>query len=143
MPTRSRAREVALQALFEQEMNPAADEDRVERFLKGRLGAEPLVAFARSLVAGVRRERAALDAALDSRSTNWRVSRMAATDRTALRIAAYELLHTDVPGAVVVDEAIELVRRYGTEQSPRFVAGLLGRLLADHAAPAADPAVES
>lgn len=144
MPTRSRAREVALQALYEQEVNPAPDDGRIERFLKGRLGAEPLVAFARSLVAGVQRERAALDAELDARSTNWRVSRMAATDRTVLRIAAYELLHTDVPGAVVVDEAIELARRYGTEQSPRFVAGLLGRLLADRtAAAAADSALKS
>jgi transcription antitermination protein NusB len=68
---------------------------------------------------------------------------MAATDRTVLRIAAYELLHTAVPGAVVVDEAIELARRYGTEQSPRFVAGLLGRLLADLTAAAADPALKS
>jgi N utilization substance protein B len=48
-----------------------------------------------------------------------------------LRIAAFELLHTDVPGPVAVNEAIELARRYGTAASPRFVAGILGRLLAD------------
>jgi N utilization substance protein B len=56
---------------------------------------------------------------------------MAATDRAILRMAAFELLHTDVPGPVAVDEAIELARRYGTEASPRFVAGILGRLLAE------------
>ena len=59
---------------------------------------------------------------------------MAATDRTVLRIAAFELAHTDTPPAVVADEAIELARRYGGEQSPRFVAGILGRLLDDVAA---------
>jgi len=135
MPTRSRAREVALQSLYQIEANPAADDPermvRLERFLKGRLRANPLVDFARGLVEGVQAERAALDAELDARSQNWRVARMAATDRAILRMAAFELLHTDVPGPVAVDEAIELARRYGTEASPRFVAGILGRLLAD------------
>ena len=64
-------------------------------------------------------------------STNWRLSRMAATDRAVLRIALFELLHTDVPGPVAVDEAIQLARRYGSEASSRFVSGILGKLLAD------------
>ena len=66
---------------------------------------------------------------------------MAATDRAVLRIALYELFHTDTPGPVVVDEAIELARRYGNDASPRFVAGILGRFLAEPAgggAPAAE-----
>ena len=131
MSSRTRAREIALQALYEAEVNSAVDEARLERFLHGRLGAAALVDFAKSLVEGVRREQGAIDALLDASAVNWRVSRMAATDRAALRIAVYELLHTDVPGPVAVDEAIGLARRYGTEQSPRFVAGLLGRVLAD------------
>ena len=65
---------------------------------------------------------------------------MAATDRAVLRLAAFELLHTDVPGPVAVNEAIELARRYGTEASPRFVAGILGRLLADRDGVPADDA---
>ena len=133
MPGRSRAREVALQALHRMEFNPGFDtvEDgrALETFLHGRLHSGTLAEFAASLVHGVARQRAELDRELDSRSTRWRVSRMAATDRTVLRIALYELLHTDTPGAVVVDEAIELARRYGTEASPRFVAGILGNLL--------------
>jgi N utilization substance protein B len=68
---------------------------------------------------------------LDARSTNWRLSRMAATDRAVLRIAAFELLHTDTPGPVVVDEAIKLARRYGSQDSPTFVAGILGAILDD------------
>jgi len=59
------------------------------------------------------------------------VSRMAATDRAVLRIAVFEMLHGDTPGPVAVDEAIELARRYGSLESPTFVAGILGGILAD------------
>jgi N utilization substance protein B len=134
MSRRSRAREVALQSLYQVEVNTPADpEARARRhaFHKGRLHSPPLVAFADSLVDGVSERLAELDALLDGRSQHWRVSRMAATDRAVLRIAAFELLHTDTPGPVVVDEAIELARRYGGEASPTFVAGILGGLLAD------------
>jgi N utilization substance protein B len=134
MSRRSRAREVALQVLFQTEVNPqTAAADRA-RFLKGRLRSGPLVEFAKGLIAGVAEHRDELDTLLDARSENWRVARMAATDRAVLRIAAYELLHTETPGPVVVDEAIELARRYGSEASPRFVAGILGKLLAEQSA---------
>jgi N utilization substance protein B len=136
MSTRRRAREVALQALYQLEANP--DQQSLDRFLIGRLRFPPLVAFARELVDGVQAERAKLDAELESRAARWRVSRMAATDRAILRIAVYELLHTDVPGPVAVNEAIELARRYGSEDSPRFVAGILGRVLADRDGTPAD-----
>ena len=131
MPSRSRAREIALQSLYQIEANPGAEQEHLERFFIGRLRAATLVNFARALVEGVRAEQSELDAELDARSQNWRVSRMAATDRAILRIAVFELLHTDVPGPVAVNEAIELARRYGTEASPRFVAGILGRILAE------------
>jgi len=128
MSRRSRAREVALQSLYQGEVNPVAARDRV-RFHKGRLRSAELVTFADELVDGVGRHREEIDAVLDARSTNWRLSRMAATDRAVLRIAAFELLHTDTPGPVVVDEAIELARRYGSRESPAFVAGILGAIL--------------
>jgi N utilization substance protein B len=136
MSTRRRAREVALQALYQLEANP--DQQHLDRFLIGRLRFPPLVAFARDLVDGVQAERAALDAELESRALRWRVSRMAATDRASLRIAVCELRHTDVPGPVAVNEAIDLARRYGSEESPRFVAGLLGRILGDRDGTPAD-----
>lgn len=129
--TRSRAREVALQSLYRAELSGAVDPRDRERFHRGRLQSSPLVAFANSLVDGVRERQMEIDAVIDARSQNWRVARMAATDRAVLRIATFELLHTDTPGPVVVDEAIELARRYGSEASPRFVAGILGGLLAD------------
>ncbi len=133
MTRRSRAREVALQVLYQAEMNPAAATGDRTRFLKGRLRSGTLVAFAESLISGVEARRPEIDALLDARSANWRVARMAATDRAVLRIALHELLHTDTPGPVVVDEAIELARRYGNDASPRFVAGILGKVLADRA----------
>jgi N utilization substance protein B len=136
MSRRSRAREVALQSLFQLDVSaekaPGADRlASLHRFHRGRLKSTPLVAFADGLVEGVLAHREAIDQLVDSRSENWRLSRMAATDRTILRIAAYELLHTDAPAAVVADEAIELAKRYGGSDSPRFVAGILGRLVAD------------
>jgi N utilization substance protein B len=125
---RSRAREVALQSLYQGELNTIDPRDRA-RFHKGRLKSAELVVFADTLVDGVRDHQVEIDALLDARSTNWRLSRMAATDRAVLRIAAFELLHTDTPGPVVVDEAIELARRYGSQDSPTFVAGILGAIL--------------
>ena len=131
MTRRSRAREVALQVLYQSEVNPGTVATDIESFLVGRLRAAPLVDFARLLVAGVDTQCGELDKVLDARSENWRLSRMAATDRAVLRIALFELLHTDVPGPVAVDEAIQLARRYGSEASSRFVSGILGKLLAD------------
>lgn len=135
-PRRSRAREIALQALYRLDLNPATADEELARFVAGRLHGGPLVAFAESLVRGVRDHRQEIDSLLDSRAVNWRVSRMPATDRAILRIACYEILHTSVPGPVAADEAIELAKRYGTDASSTFVAGVLGGLLAERAAAA-------
>ena len=136
MSSRSRAREVALQSLYQLDLGRVVKPDgdqlaAIHRFHRGRLRSGPLVSFADALVAGVLAQQDGIDAALEARSENWRLSRMAATDRTVLRIATYELFHTDTPPPVVADEAIELARRYGSAHSPRFVAGILGRLVTD------------
>lgn len=131
MSRRSRAREIALQALYQYELHPTADGADIGRFLVGRLRLPGLVTFATELVEGVRGRRPDIDLLLDGRAQNWRVARMAAIDRTILRLAVYEMLHTDTPGPVAVDEAIDLAKRYGSEASSRFVAGILGAILAD------------
>jgi N utilization substance protein B len=82
-------------------------------------------AFAKELVLGVASERRALDALIAEHASHWRVERMASVDRNILRLGAYELLRTDVPAAVVIDEAVELARRFGGERSPAFVNGVL------------------
>ena len=131
MSRRSRAREVALQSLYRADVGGAVERRDRDRFHRGRLRSADLAAFADALADGVGGHCGEIDALLDATSVNWKVSRMAATDRAVLRLAVFELLHTDTPGPVVVDEAIELARRYGSVDSPAFVAGILGAILAD------------
>lgn len=83
------------------------------------------IAFARELVAGVAARSAELDQLVGAHARNWRVSRMAAVDRNVLRLAVYELCDTDTPVAVVIDEAVDLARRFGSDKSPSFVNGIL------------------
>ncbi len=128
MSRRSRARDVAFQVLYQDDLNPGGDPGARDQFLQRRLDAE-LYEFARDLVAGVRRNRAEIDARLDEIAEHWTLGRMAATDRNVLRLGAYELLHTDTPERVVVDEAVELAKRYGTARSSQFVNGILDRLM--------------
>ena len=130
MSRRSRAREVALQVLFQDDLNPGANASRADAFLSGRLqGRTEVVEFARSLVLGVRRYRETLDSRLSDIADNWALGRMAATDRNVLRLGAFEILYTDVPDRVAINEAVELAKRYGSAQSSQFVNGILDRLL--------------
>ena len=129
--TRTRAREIAFQALYQLDLNPDAAPEDIRRFIAARLHGGPLVGFAEGIVRGVGERRAEIDAFLGERAERWRVARMAATDRAILRLAAWELLHSDTPPAVVADETIELAKRYGGEQSGTFVAGIVGRIIAD------------
>lgn len=127
---RSRAREVVLQVLYQYDLNPEADADCVEVFLRGRLhDHQEMIAFARSLVGGVMRNRSELDALLASAADNWSLSRMAATDRNILRLGIFEILYTETPGRVVINEAVELAKRFGAKQSAQFVNGVLDRFL--------------
>jgi N utilization substance protein B len=132
MSRRSRAREVALQVLFQDDLNPGANPAKAEQFLRARLKGEELAAFAQSLVAGVRRNRVELDELLARTADNWSLERMAATDRNVLRLGAYEILYSDTPDRVAINEAVELAKRFGSRQSAQFVNGILDRLLAGH-----------
>ena len=132
-PSRRRAREVALQTLYQLDLVDSAAPLFLERFVAGRLRAEPLIRFSQSLVDGVRKHLEEIDAAIEARAENWRLARMTVVDRSLLRMATFEILHTDVPVAVAADEAVELAKRYGAESSPRFVAGILAKLIADRA----------
>lgn len=132
MARRSRAREVALQVLYQDDLNPAHQRDDEVRFVAGRLQAPELIEFADSLVAGVRVNREKLDEVLTQTADHWSLERMAATDRNVLRLGAYEILYADTPGRVAINEAVELAKRFGTKQSAQFVNGILDRLLVGH-----------
>ncbi len=130
MSRRSRAREVVLQVLYREDLNPHRDPASIDEFVRQRLGEDvALVQFAMSLVSGVLRNRSELDELLGQRAENWSLERMAVTDRNVLRLGAYEILYTDTPGRVVINEAVELAKRFGTQQSSQFVNGILDRFL--------------
>lgn len=130
MTRRTRAREVALQLLFQRDQNPTLPpRPALKEFVHGRLGQAPLEIYCFSLFDGVVAQQEELDRRITQAAENWRLSRMAATDRNILRIGAYELLHTpELSPAVIIDEAIELARRYGTADSSSFVNGVLDRV---------------
>jgi transcription antitermination protein NusB len=129
MARRSRAREIALQVLFQDDLNPRNNPASGDELLRRRLKSEPLIAFAQELVAGVRLHRQELDTLLEQTAANWSLGRMAATDRNVLRVGAYEILYCDTPKRVAINEAIDLAKRYGTAQSAQFVNGILDRVM--------------
>lgn len=130
MSRRSRAREIVLQVLYQDDLNTDQPEDIRLRFINARLNQDrSLVEFAEDLLAGVRRHRDKVDQQLEEIARNWKLSRMAATDRNVLRLGAYEILFTQTPNRVAVNEAIELAKRYGTNNSSQFVNGVLDRLM--------------
>ncbi|HUS40758.1 MAG: transcription antitermination factor NusB [Pirellulales bacterium] len=131
MSRRSRAREVALQVLYQDDLNPAPEAVDPGEFVQARLVSDELVSLATSLIDGVRRNRLELDQLLESTADNWALSRMAATDRNVLRIGAYEIVYTSTPNRVAINEAVELAKRFGAAQSPHFVNGVLDRILAE------------
>ena len=139
---RSRGREMALQMLYQQDLNPDVGSDVVRELMIERLRDENLARFAWSLFAGVMECRAALDAKIEAAATNWSLKRMAPTDRNVLRLGAFELLYTDTPPKVVLDEALELAKRYGTAQSSPFVNGILDRLIPGGGRKTEPPAAE-
>ena len=94
-----------------------------------RLDSPKLVEFARELVAGVRRNRGQLDQTIEQVAENWSLDRMAATDRNAIRLGAFEILHTDTPDRVAIDEAVELAKRFGSAQSGPFINGILDQIM--------------
>lgn len=153
MAARSRAREVALQLLFQYDQNPVKVGRRVvEQFAADRLnGDTSLIAFCLTLYDGTQTHRSDLDTILSATAENWKLHRMMPVDRNVLRLGGYELLHSPEkpPLEVVIDEAVELARRYGTKDSPSFVNGILdkvGRMrdvttTSGEAVPAADSAI--
>jgi N utilization substance protein B len=127
---RTRAREVALQVLYQIEQNPGIPQWEINRFFQRRLGDVRLVEFAKELVSGVKGEQEKIDAMITEVAENWRLDRMAAIDRNILRLGAFEMLFDEsIPAKVAINEALELAKRYSTAQSSRFVNGILDRLL--------------
>jgi transcription antitermination protein NusB len=132
MGARTTARESALQMLFAIDSTGGDLEDIVRDYWRETPGDAEGRAFADALVRGVVHALAELDELISAASANWRVERMPRVDRNVLRVGAYELSRCpDVPRPVAIDEAVELAKRFGTEESGSFVNGVLDRIAED------------
>ncbi len=129
---RTKARERALQALYQIDVAAVGIDEALGRFWKSFEPVErEVMDLAEALVRGVAGHRRAIDDTIERISTNWRLDRMAKVDRNVLRLAVYELLRTDVPVKVVINEAIELGKMFGSDSSGAFVNGVLDRVAAE------------
>jgi N utilization substance protein B len=130
MYRRSRAREVALQLLFQRDWNPSVERPAIERFARERLRDERSIAYCLRLYDALTERGPEVDQKVEESADNWKLPRMAATDRNVLRLGVIELLldYPETPQAVVLDEAIELARRFGGAESSKFVNGVLDRV---------------
>jgi N utilization substance protein B len=131
--TRREARRIALDVVYQADVTGEPADQVVEDWEAAEREVPP---FAREVVAGVEAHRPEIDLLLETHSEGWRVARMAALDRSILRIAVFELLwRDDVPGSVAISEAVEAANELSTDDSGRFVNGVLGKIARD-AAPA-------
>jgi len=142
--SRRRAREVVLQALFQLDLNDGvgcdSDIDVAKKALETAIALGTTqdcdtlhdndVVFAQALLSGVCEKLAELDECISQVARGWKITRMGVIDRNVLRLAAYELKYAEgmTPG-IVVNEAVELAKKYGTDESPRFINGVLGALV--------------
>lgn len=126
MGTRRISREQALQALFYMDMHRDPGEDPVGLFCSCFTDENPAGPFFHHLVNGVRENRPTIDTVIERFSSNWKLSRMSCVDRNILRIAVFELLFcADIPPKVSINEAIDVGKRFGTEESGAFINGIL------------------
>ena len=132
MGARSSGREAALQMLFALEAGGGSAERVIASFWRETPGDPEGRDYADRAVLGVASELEHVDEAIRKASTNWRIERMARVDRNVLRLGAWELQQSaDVPRAVILDEAVELAKRFGSEESGAFVNGVLDRIASD------------
>jgi N utilization substance protein B len=130
MGVRRRGRELALQILYQHELAGTAVAEIFTAFEELQQAPAAAREFAVGLVQGVIERRAEIDGHLGGQADHWRLARMAAVDRNILRLALYELLfERDTPAAVVIDEAVEIAKRFGSERSSQFVNGVLDGFL--------------
>ena len=131
MGRRRLAREIALQALYVADVSrtPALESFAIVTRREGEEVDAETLEFARELTLGAIARVSQLDLTIQEQAANWSMVRMAAVDRNVLRLAAYELeARLDTPVGVIIDEAIEIVRKYSTEEATRFINGILDSL---------------
>ncbi|MCP3887505.1 MAG: transcription antitermination factor NusB [Desulfobulbaceae bacterium] len=137
MGTRRISRETALQFLYQEDFTIGPDQqhgydldERFALFCSLYQVNKKARSYAAELLAGVTINLTEVDAIISEAASNWRISRIAATDRNLLRVAVYEMVHRDdVPGQVAINEAVEIAKRFAGEESPKFINGILDAVL--------------
>ncbi|MBU4344224.1 MAG: transcription antitermination factor NusB [Desulfobacteraceae bacterium] len=126
MGIRRRSRELAMQALFYMDMRKNDSQEIVEFFCNNFIHSKNVLPFFLKLVNGVIHTRPEIDSIIERFSSNWKMSRMSCVDRNIIRIAVYELLFcSDIPSKVSMNEAIDIGKKFGTEESGAFINGIL------------------
>jgi N utilization substance protein B len=126
MGIRRRARELAMQALFYMDSRKNSSQGSVERFCQNFSPSPKMIPFFLKLVQGVLKAQPEIDALIERFSKNWKIHRMSLVDRNVMRIAIYELVYcADIPAKVSINEAVDIGKKFGTEESGAFINGIL------------------
>jgi transcription antitermination factor NusB len=129
MGKRRQARVLTVQVLFHMEFNPGDPEEGFDLISENFESPEEIREFARHLVLGIWAKRVELDALISRSSRNWRLERMSHVDRNVLRLGTFEMLFMkDIPPKVSIDEAVELGKKFGSEESGAFINGVLDNI---------------
>jgi len=127
---RRRSREIALQVLYSLDLREDTTVDEAISFFPFADEDPEVIRYAQALIRGVVERNVDIDRLIRTHITGWRPERMVVVDRVAIRLALYEgILTGRIPVAVAISEAVELAKRFGTEESGRFVNGVLGRIV--------------
>ncbi len=138
MERRRESRQVALQLLFQSDANPEVSTYTAREMLEEELNHSEARDFAWQLFAGTQSMRDEIDAKIQAVASNWRLSRMAPTDRNVIRMGVYEMTMMSTPPAIVLDECIEIAKAYGSDKSGEFVNGILDKLIPEIASADSD-----
>ncbi|MBI4411178.1 MAG: transcription antitermination factor NusB [Deltaproteobacteria bacterium] len=134
MGSRRKAREYCLQVLFQIEFTGGTGQgpkpnEVLSRFWEENSTSDEVRKFTEELALGAIRNQKEIDVLIEAHSTNWKLSRMASVDRNLLRQAVYELIYCDaIPSSVTINEAVEIAKKYGTEESSAFINGILDKI---------------
>jgi len=129
MGIRRRARELAMQALFYMDANRNASPQMLQRFCENFAPPQKARPFFMKLVNGVVESQPQIDELIERFSKNWRIKRMSCVDRNVMRIAVFEMLYCrDIPPKVSINEAIDVGKKFGTEESGAFINGIIDRI---------------
>jgi N utilization substance protein B len=127
--TRRRAREIAVQVLYQMEANPLDPQEALELFWRTASASGQVKEFAARIVEGVQQHRKEIDTLIKKHSEHWRLERIDRVDKNILRMGAFELLFCDdIPRKVALNEAIDIGKKFGTEESGAFINGILDKI---------------